>query len=100
MGTTKFQGMMFTSTERLTKEAFVERLSEPALIYARGLARDEYVKIKRAAGEEVRPAFWRDDDCIFLDGEVEEECLRLCSELSDKLELTVLDLAGDLTDEE
>ncbi len=78
----------------------MERLVETAIIYARGLARDEYVKFKRAAGEEVRPGFWRDDDCIFYEQDVEHERLRLCSELADKLEQTVLELAGDLADEE
>ncbi len=82
---TRRQTTLLTTEDFLNKDSLIDKLVEISLKYARGLVRQEYVKIRNPSKEEMKRGIWREDDYIFLEQDVEEECLRLCTELADKL---------------
>jgi len=71
--------ILLNSGERSTMESPMERLAEITCAYRKGRAREEYLKIRKSSQNELKRGIWRNDDLIFLEQEIEEECTRLCT---------------------
>jgi hypothetical protein len=86
--------------EGLSKDALIDKVSEIACTYGRGRDREEYVNIKKLSRDERMRAYWSDDDYIFLEQNIEEECARLSLEWGDELERVVNGLIREFAEEE
>jgi hypothetical protein len=97
---TQQPGTLVASPDQPDKDSLVEKLVEISLKYARGKSREAYVKIRKPSKKELERGIWREDDCIFLEQDIELECLRLCTELADKLEQSVDEAIHDHLDDD
>lgn len=66
----------------------------------RARAREEYVRIKKISPAEQKRGVWRNDEMIFIEQELEEECAGLCSEWADQIEETLTDLIREHLEED
>ncbi len=91
--------ILMSSKDRLTKEALEQKLVEITCAYGRAKAREEYVRIKKISPAEQKRGIWRNDEMIFIEQEIEEECAGLCSEWADRIEETLTDLIREHLEE-
>ena len=92
--------ILLSSKDRLTKESLKQKLIEITCAYGRAKVREEYVRTKNISRDEQKRGVWRNDDMIFLEQELEEECAGLCSEWADQIEEALTHLIREHLEED